>query len=316
MEFPIDIKNAIEIEAEKYKISDLILSAKSLTNKYKNESGKNERLVTSKIDVISYAIVRLPATFGALSFSLEQIAENITGNVDSVLDIGSGPGTSIIALNSLNIKPKKFVCVEREKAMIDFSKKFVSSEANYINADSTICFPKEKADLVIASYSLNELDKNNCFQVLDNMVEASNKYVLIVDTGTPEMFLRMKEIREYLLNKGLYILAPCAHSNKCPIVEGDWCHFTQRVARSRLHKLLKEADVPYEDEKFTFLAFSKSPVSNIGSRILRHPLITPGMIKLSVCNESGTIENVIITKKNKEVYKAAKKLGAGDKIEL
>ena len=63
----------------------------------------------------------------------------------------------------------------------------------------------------------------------------------------------------------------------------DWCHFTCRVPRSQLHKLLKQGDAPYEDEKFAYLALAKSETNKPEARILRHPKIAKGRITLELC---------------------------------
>ena len=86
-----------------------------------------------------------------------------------------------------------------------------------------------------------------------------------------------------------------------------------RVARSRIHKLIKEADVPYEDEKFSYIAIVKDDVTSDGMRILRHPDIRKGNIGLRVCDSHG-IRNTIITKKDGELFKKARKSSAGDII--
>ena len=49
------------------------------------------------------------------------------------------------------------------------------------------------------------------------------------------------------------------------------------------------------------------------SRILRHPIIEPGKITLRLCT-NGNIEEKIITKKDKENFKIAKKKKCGDKF--
>lgn len=75
-----------------------------------------------------------------------------------------------------------------------------------------------------------------------------------------------------------------------------------RVARSRIHKLIKEADVPYEDEKFSYIAIVKDDVTSDGMCILRHPDIRKGNIGLRVCDSQG-IRNTIITKRTENYLK-------------
>ena len=41
----------------------------------------------------------------------------------------------------------------------------------------------------------------------------------------------------------------------------DWCHFTQRLQRSRAHKQVKGAELPFEDEKFAYVALTRAAVA-------------------------------------------------------
>ena len=114
------------------------------------------------------------------------------------------------------------------------------------------------------------------------------------------------EIREKLVKMGAKIIAPCTHEGKCMLEKNDWCHSICRIARTKSHKKLKDGVVPYEDEKFSYMAFSKKECKMAEARILRHPKIEPGKITLEVCTKKG-IDRIIVTKKNKEKFKIARK---------
>ena len=88
--------------------------------------------------------------------------------------------------------------------------------------------------------------------------------------------------------------------------KNDWCHSICRIARTKIHKKLKGGVVPYEDEKFSYMAFSKKECKMAEARILRHPKSEPGKITLEVCTKKG-IDRIIVTKKNKEKFKIARK---------
>ena len=49
------------------------------------------------------------------------------------------------------------------------------------------------------------------------------------------------------------------------------------------------------------------------ARVLRHPKIESGKITLQICSKNGISEKVI-TKKDKELFKLAKKASCGDRI--
>lgn len=113
--------------------------------------------------------------------------------------------------------------------------------------------------------------------------------------------------------KGAHIIAPCTHNEKCPISKDDWCSFYVRVARSGLHKQAKKGELGYEDEKFSYIAFSKTPITHPEAVILRHPQINSGYLKVKLCTNTG-IEEKVYSKKDKEFYKKIKKMEAGESI--
>ena len=170
---------------------------------------------------------------------------------------------------------------------------------------------EEKADLVISSYVLNEIKAESRNQILEKLWNSTEKLLLIIEPGTPEGYNQIKEIRDYFIKKGANIVAPCAHEKECKISENDWCAFSCRVARTKVHKILKAGDVPYEDEKFSYIAVSKMKTDK-KDRILRHPKIENGRITLKLCTTEGDIEEKTITKKEKEKFKIVKKLNNGD----
>ena len=94
----------------------------------------------------------------------------------------------------------------------------------------------------------------------------------------------------------------------------DWCHFAVRVQRTKLHKALKGGEAPYEDEKFCYLALTREePKAACNARVLRHPLIAPGKITLTLC-ENGEKKLPAVTKKD-PLWKRARKIGAGDCVD-
>ena len=169
----------------------------------------------------------------------------------------------------------------------------------------------KKYDLVTASYVMNELNEEDMLRTAEKLWDITGDTLLIVEPGTPKGYANILVIRDILLQKGAYITAPCTHAGKCPMVEDDWCHFYCRVQRSRLHKQLKGGEAPFEDEKYSFMAFSKKEAQLPELRVLRRPRIYKGHIMLTVCSKEG-IQNITVTKKEKERYRDAGKLKAGD----
>ena len=318
IELPYNLQVALEQQTSRIKLSLLISDASDLSERYRNESGKGNRLLTKDSQAAAYSVVRMPATYGAVYTALSSALLHIgKDEFKTLLDVGAGTGAGTWACGQL-LSLSLTTCLERENAMSEFGKKMMDGCDNFINtkwidADITKDDMQYSADLVICSYVLNELSSDKRMSIVDKIWKCTDKMLLIVDPGTPAMFDEMREIRTHLLGLGAHILAPCTHENPCPVESPDWCHFTCRIARTKLHKLLKSGDAPYEDEKFTYMVFTKTPHIKAISRIRRHPHIEPKKITLELCTASGLISRMF-TKKDKEMFKKARKSDCNDEI--
>ena len=92
MELPIELKNLIENELEKANIKDLQKNAENISFKYREKSGKGNRLVTENIEALAYSAVRMPATYSAIYTALKNVLEIYNPKIESVLDVGAGTG--------------------------------------------------------------------------------------------------------------------------------------------------------------------------------------------------------------------------------
>lgn len=326
MELPIELRGKIEEEISKVGLKDLQKSAQNISSRYRDEEKikTTTRLIQNKEDALAYALSRMPATYGAISSSLEHTLEILKMNnieyrkeLKTLLDIGAGTGTaSWVASDYLDLE--NITCIENEINMLSLGKQLMHANnkiydiAKWKKQNVLTENIEEKADLVITAYMLNELNQKNLNSILEKLWNATNKLLLIVEPGTPESYNRLMKIRNYYIEKNAEIVAPCPHTKECKIQNDDWCCFSCRIARTKIHKLLKEGESPYEDEKFCYLALYKDKIQNKESRILRHPKIESGLIRLKLCNKDSSINEVIITKRDKELYKTAKKSKVGD----
>ncbi|MBR4261394.1 MAG: rRNA methyltransferase [Clostridia bacterium] len=322
MELPIELRNLIEEKLEGVNIKELQKNSESVSLKYRDDNRDGRRLVTEEIEALAYAAVRMPATYGAVSSALKHTFEICDCKIESVLDVGAGTGAGTWAVCSF-IDFDDCICLEREDVMRNLGKSLMQESevetlknVKWEKFDLVTSDIKQKADLVICSYVLNELSEENRLVALDKLWKATNKILLIIEPGTPIGFSEIKELRKMFINKGGCVIAPCPNIENCPMLENDWCHTTCRVARTKIHKLLKNGNAPYEDEKFSYIAVSKDGVDKEDfARVLRHPKIESGKITLQVCTNEGIIEKVV-TKKDKELFKVARKASCGDRIEI
>ena len=94
-------------------------------------------------------------------------------------------------------------------------------------------------------------------------------------------------------------------------MDPDWCHFAARVERSSLHRRLKEGELSYEDEKYSYLALSRNPVVLPPARIVRRPRHHPGWIELPTCAPEGLV-TLRVTKRDRDGFRAARHAAWGD----
>ena len=325
MELPNYLKNASEKLIEGMNINAMSQSARELSRRYMEESGQGKSLLNRDEEAAVYSLMRMPATFSAVSFALEKVCEMSDFVPRSLLDAGAGTGGATFAANEF-FALDSITCLEREPAMENIGKKLFSfgedkaiREARYIRADlveeATKANDNSKkyvSDLVISSYVLNEMSMEDRMKVVKWLWDNAEKMLVIIEPGTPVGFANIRRIRDFLMEQGAYVCAPCPHMENCQVTGDDWCHFTVRVQRGKIHKMLKNADVPYEDEKFSYIAFSREPLKmDKCGRIMRHPITLKGRVELSICTSDG-IYTKTVTKKDNEAYKCAKKVDCGD----
>lgn len=314
MDLPVGVKELLENLSEKYSINQLKSVAEVLSSEYRERERNGKTFIENDLFAAAYLLSRMPATAGAVKVALGNALKHYSGSIETILDIGAGTGASAIAVSEL-LNPREMHCIERQKEMLTLGKQVTDA----INLNATwslgdaLGLETDGCDLVVSSYMLNEIPESHLKKVLEGMWQSTKGLLLIVDNGTKKGFNTIKTATEILKNLGGYVVAPCPNIAFCPLEAEDWCHFTARIPRSKIHKALKGGDVPYEDEKFSYVAVSRRPQTSCNARVLRHPKITSGMIDLKLCTSEGAIEKRV-TKKDKDLFKTARKCSAGDEI--
>src|SRR3979490_571275 len=145
------------------------------------------------------------------------------------------------------------------------------------------------ADLVIASYMIGEFDDAEREELADLIWAKTRDTLLVVEPGPPAGYARIMPLRHRLFASGAHVAAPCPHDGACPLTAPDWCHFTQRLPRSRAHKQLKSAELPYEDEKFIYVGLTRAPIAQRRARVLAQPVITNIAVTAKLCTAEGLV---------------------------
>ena len=294
------------------------LSARYRADRSSNEA---ERLVRSPVDSAAYAAYRLPATFASVSAVLTEVRQrNPQWQPTTLLDAGAGPGTALWAAHTVWPTLARVILLERESAMIDFGKRLTTHAGAAVLRDAIwqqrdLLEPWEHApcDLVIMAYTLGELPLPRLHEMITRMWSVTGGTLVLIEPGTPAGFALIRLARQQLIDAGGRVVAPCPHQEACPMPENDWCHFAQRVARTPLHRQVKQATLSYEDEKFSYVAVSRLPVSKIAGRVLRHPQVRPGHIYFDLCTPTG-LRHLIVTRKDRAAFREARDLRWGDAV--
>jgi ribosomal protein RSM22 (predicted rRNA methylase) len=276
--------------------------------------------LAEELAALAYLAVRLPATFAAVRAAMEFVGERRPGWAPrSLLDVGSGPGTAIWAAESRWGTIPSITAIEASQPIGRLAQQLLNTargELTWETADLTGGLPNQSPrDLVTLAYVLNELSIEQQAALIDRLWALTADTLLIVEPGTPAGWRRILAARQRLIAAGAQLIAPCPHAAACPLAAPDWCHFSRRVARTRVHQLVKDVELAWEDEKYLYLAVARSPLATpaIG-RILIPPRHGSGRVLLKLCTPAGSVEERLITKREGEIYQRARRSDWGDSL--
>ncbi|MGW1068380.1 small ribosomal subunit Rsm22 family protein [Streptomyces aureus] len=285
---------------------------------YRGTTPTHTPVLRDRSDVAAYAAYRMPATFEAVCAALEAFADAVPGwRPGSHVDVGGGTGAATWAVNATWAGARPVTVLDWAEPALALGREIAAAnpeldgaawQRSRIGAALTL----ESTDLVTVSYVLGELTEADRASVVDAAAGAAQA-VVIIEPGTPDGYTRVLAARERLTGAGFHVAAPCPHSAACPIVPGqDWCHFSARVARSSLHRQVKGGSLPYEDEKFSYVAATRFPPAPAASRVVRRPQIRKGQVLLDLCGRDEALRRETVTKRHGPLYKAARDAEWGD----
>jgi ribosomal protein RSM22 (predicted rRNA methylase) len=317
MRLPEDLRSAVETALASCSSNVLKEARKALSADYRSGLSSS-RGFRDKTQFLSYLATRLPATFGASSAVFRAIRLSLPFfSCRSFLDLGAGPGTASWAALDVFQELTALHLVEREEIAIEmgkiFSKKtsFAAWEnAVWCQAGLESSFEIPIVDMAVLSYAYGELKGSVGHALVERLWDRQIPLVAVIEPGTPVGFDRIRELRAFVIQKGARIIAPCPHKSPCPMPTNDWCHFSARIERTRLHLQLKEGSLGYEDEKYSYVVYAHPSVdlsiSPIRGRVLRHPQKGSGFVRLSLCKADGVIREETIPRSNKAEYRTAR----------
>jgi ribosomal protein RSM22 (predicted rRNA methylase) len=336
MQFPPELTIALQALLEGVPRKELAVAAKHMSEGYRR--GGTSQPITATLQAIAYAVARMPATFAACGAVFARLVEAMPGFApQSLLDVGAGTGAAswagvtqwpgLVSVTMLDRNPALAALARRlagagpltgAEILADDLGLRAARPATAQRGARQRSEPREpgtekpKADLVVASYVLAELPEDQAESVALNLWACAELALVLVEPGTPDGFARIRAARAALIKAGAHLAAPCTHDQDCPMGNGDWCHFSQRLPRSRDHMLLKDATVPFEDERYCYAVVTRKSVAK-GARILAPPLETKPGLTFKLCDETG-LRAQFVASRDKDKYRAARRLDWGDRF--
>jgi ribosomal protein RSM22 (predicted rRNA methylase) len=317
-DLPAELRAALEAKLEGLSRNDAAARAALISKTYREGGGSTA--IKSGSDALAYALARIPATYAAMSACLNALLEARPGFApERLLDVGAGPGTASWAAGEAFPSLKSFALLDANHALRTLALDLLPGSTrlgglHYEPGEArTLLARSEPADLVIASYLIGELGEAERESLAEAMWTSTRDTLVVIEPGTPAGYARIIALRAQLIASGAHVLAPCPHDGKCPLVSPDWCHFSQRLARSRAHKQVKGADAPFEDERFSYVVLTRAPATTRASRVLAQPAIGKAEISARFCTPAG-LAVAKVPRRDKEAYAKARHWRWGDAV--
>jgi ribosomal protein RSM22 (predicted rRNA methylase) len=242
-----------------------------------------------------------------------------------MLDVGAGPGTAAFAavqafetldnirLIDANAELRKLALTLMAEADSETLRQAADARSYRHGNALTLLNETKPADLVVASYAAGEIAGGELPRFAQLLWAATAGALVVIVPGTPEGYRRVLRMRGELIAAGAHVAAPCPHERECPLRPPDWCHFAQRLPRSRDHLYIKGAEVPFEDEKFSYVVLSRDKPQLIDARILAPPKIAKSAITAKLCTDAGVVTD-IGARRDSEAYRRRKSWRWGDSV--
>src|SRR5436309_1058559 len=318
-DLPTELKAALNGKLRGFSRSDAAGRAASISKTYRDGGGSGA--IRSEADALAYALARMPATYAAVSASLNalrEIAPDFTRA--SLLDVGAGQGTATWAAAEAFPSLTSLALLDANSALralaLDLGRDSTRlRKMTYQHGEARAALADiQAADLVIASYMIGEISDAERAALAELMWAKTHDTLLIVEPGTPAGYGRIIALRRQLIAAGAHVAAPCPHDGQCPLAAPDWCHFTQRLQRSRAHKQVKGVELPFEDEKFAYVALTRAPGATRRSRVLAQPVTTKIEVTAKLCTADG-LALIKAPRRAKADYARARRWRWGDAVD-
>jgi ribosomal protein RSM22 (predicted rRNA methylase) len=315
-ELPADLRGALEAKLHGLPRDDITVRAAQISRTYRD--GGNSRAIATPSDALAYALVRMPATYAAVAACLSALVEARPDFAPkSLLDVGAGPGTASWGAAETFASLQSFMLLDINAALqtlaLDLCREHPRLAAMTCRRDAGALDDVAPADLVVASYLIGEVRETERRSLAERLWAKARDTLLVVEPGTPAGYAAIIALRAHLIASGAFVAAPCPHDHACPLSAPDWCHFAQRLPRLRAHIQLKGAELPFEDEKFSYVVLTREPPPKRSARVLAPPVVGKVEVAAKLCTANG-VELAKVPHRDKAAYAKARRWRWGDAL--
>lgn len=294
--------------------------AQALSERYRAPRGADTpALATGRPQVLGYTAMMLPATYAQLRGAFAATAARIPPwRPQTLLDLGSGPGTALWAATAQWPSLTTLTAWEREPAFVELGRELGRGSASVAVRSAhwqrvdlrKMPSGAQRYDVVVLGHVLNELSPDVQRAVVSAAWQRTAGLLLIIEPGTSAAFPVVRAARDQLLGVGARTIAPCAHDAPCPLVN-DWCHFPQRLTRPDFQRYARGAPSEWEDSKYSYAALAHfGPDAPIWARIIREATSNKAYAEVKVSAQDG-ITTYRALKRHREAYRAVRELEWG-----
>ena len=161
-DLPAELKAALDARLQGFSRSDASVRSASISRTYRDGGGS--AAIRSETDALAYALARMPATYAAVTASLNALREIAPGFAPkTLLDVGAGPGTASWAAAEAFSSLQGFTLLDANRALRALALDLAAGSARLGSIDyrhgeaRAMLAEAAPADLVVASYMIGEI---------------------------------------------------------------------------------------------------------------------------------------------------------------
>lgn len=324
---PQAIEKSIDAILAEQKKSSWIASAESLHDRYLDrDKDSGSSYLESPEDALAYLALRLPATYAQVVSALSAIAEVVPSwKPQTILDIGSGPGTGVMAAQTIWSSLSTATCLDADRDLLRLGERIfrdaeLPMQVIWQREDIRKKLKEEGSyDIVLFANVLNELSPAEVDRQIDAAYKLCRGVLIIVEPGTSYGNTLIESVaRKFADTKSL--IAPYIGGSFVPS-EDYWIHFSQRFIRPefqrRLRQHMRESTLmasDWEDTKYCYVAISKIPSeTQAWGRCIGPVKKQKGFFEVPILTKDTILQSKVL-KRNKEQYNFTKDISWGDLI--